>query len=1188
MRNPPSPKWYLLLLPILVIVLSGCGTVSLESLATPMPPSDDSVGTVDAPEIASMSADPATNLRFEPGMYVGYDQNRKIGNKTAEAKGSHFFVPWRGIEKGAQGNYSWQELDGWLDGLAPGKKAIVRLVTRCQDGKGDRGDDCAPAWTLRYNPVIVEKTENVRFNKRMNYLDEKVKEGLLELIQAMGERYKDDDRIAAFEIGVGYAGEPIPYPATKYVPDRKEQELAYKSIYAEDGSDWEQYHRDVIDAYVEAFAGEVDLVTITNATYAENFRGSVVKHAVDNGVGLLATNLRADFNDNRGSTDQGKLCYWGLITQPGFNNESENANGAFLTHFAPLVVNHQHVSTGYEYKGRSDSTQFIPVEGQAFTRWGMLNALDKRVKYVIPFNDGAGQPSQVQYADVWAFFNRYAGRTASTTPDVWIAFHSPWRGYKYRWCEDIYDYGWYLTSELETLPFADRESQAIANEIDKKTGIQNDDSEDWRGTFARTTADDWPVLNLDIDDSFMHDASFVVDVVVTYFDHQAGGAWSLVYDGQDGETLAGIVSPKGTEKWQEHTFRIDDARFANGLRPYHNDSQADGFDLRLDRHDTLNDVFHMVQVIPIPPTPTPTFTPTPTVTPTASFTPTPTPSPTPTSTPIPTATPVPTSSPTPTNTPTPSPTPTITPTSTPTEVVCAPIRLTSVAVGTQPKGVIAGPEGAQIGLYDSASLALVDGGTMNEVISTNGRGANAVAYWNGLSYMVHRNSDTVSVIDLARQRQIDTLDVGRTPWGADADADRLYVSSFADDAISVFDLTTHQPIAMIAVAGQPALVAAGKDRAFISHLNGHVSVVSASGTLLDKFGPVPGNDAFGIALDESSNHLYVGSRSANKVFVLDSRTGNELISFQLDFKPFALAFNPSTKQLLVVDAVNNRLLAIDTRTGKLIVTSSIADQDEDHGGQGLAVWDNTIYVAAYAAGMLDIFDGGQCIVSTSTPMVTLTPTSSATPSPTSTPTATATRTPKATATQTPTRTPTPTNWRTLNTGVDTYIISTLPGMNFGSATQLLLRTPDMANGLLNFDLSSLPPGAQVENVQLRLRVLDETLPPNFVVKAYPLLREWNVGIANWTKADSGVPWSEAGANGAGDRSNFAISSVWPTANDYFYLDVTDAVQNWLADPDSQHGILLAARSQGQESIHLASFEHSNRNWRPRLEITLSP
>ncbi|HEY52082.1 MAG TPA: DNRLRE domain-containing protein, partial [Caldilineae bacterium] len=607
------------------MLLAGCGSLWPRPLATSTPALTD---TATAPPPTSPTPSTATpvgiasvpDAGFEPGMYIAYDQKAQESNETATALGSHFFITWRSIEDTPRGYYDWSAIDDKLATLASNKRAILRIVTRCPDTPDGDRDTCAPVWTLRHNPVEVTLGENscTAPTQRMNYLNFAVRQGLFDFIAALGERYQNDPRIAAVEIGVGYGGEPSPYPASKYICDYAEQKAAYENALEYTEKAWVQYHQDVIDAYVTAFGGKKPLLTITNASFAEDYRDVVVKHAVDNGVGLVATNLHSDFFHNRGSANGGALCYWGFSTVPGFSNESPEAAAAYHTSWTPLFTNSQQVPIGYEFNNRFDNSKRIPVEGETFTRWAMLNGLDKRADYILPFNDTDDIPGNVRYDEVWEFYNRYAGKTASNTPDVWIAFHSPWK--ENAWCPDIYDYSWYLVSELETLPYADAESQAVANEIDEMTGVFDiGDSADWRGTYARTTADSWPVFNLDIDDAFMHDGRFGVDVVVTYFDHGAGGAWSLIYDGVKGEQSAGTVSLEGTDQWREHVFYIEDARFANGLRPYHDKSRAEGFDLRLDRHDTINDIFHMVRVIPHPATPTPTSTPTPT----ATFTPTP-------------------------------------------------------------------------------------------------------------------------------------------------------------------------------------------------------------------------------------------------------------------------------------------------------------------------------------------------------------------------------------------------------------------------------------------------------------------------------------------------------------------------------------------------------------------------------------
>ena len=1128
-------------------------------------------------------------------MYVAYDQLHLVANELDYARGSHIFVSWKRIEDNPRGYYDWQGIDKPLSKLAPGKKAIIRLVPRCQDGPSKLGglrDFCAPIWTLNHDPIIEKNAPCNAPTKRINYLNPIVKQGLIDLIQAMGERYRDDDRVAAIEIGVGYGGEPIPWPHTSTVCDVAAQREAYlaRPEYALPAKAWAQYHKDIIGAYVDAFQGKKQLVTITSASYAEQYHADVIRYAVKHGVGLALTSLKSDYNANRGSGN--RVCYWGFITEPGFNNDSETANAAYVTQWAPMVVNKGRVPIGMEFNNRYDISGRIPAEGEAFTRWAMLNALDKGADYVLPFNDAEGVPGNVRYEDVWNFFNRYAGRDVHNTPDVWIAFRSPWK--EKAWCPDIYDYSWFLRSEMETLPYADAESQDMVDAIDLATGAFDiGPKTDWRYYYSRTTADAWPVFNLDIDDAFLHGHANDVEVVVTYFDHDQGGKWALYYDSTSGEKLAGEVNLAGSNTWKTVTFRLRDARFANGLPPFSQESRAPGFDLRLDRADNIDDLFSMVSVSPtdweppITPTstsiPTPTQIPTstplpsehtlrfqqglngytsvvdtyisawnpdnafdkktvlairvenimssllrfdlqqvpvgskvleatlhltrvdprdptvhldifalrrqwdenatyrratrkkawqksgalgpkdvdprplnsksvtvprggmadfdltdivqkwinepsqnygvilrgksdvnkqysfgsseahqleqrpyleihfllptplPTATPTASPSPTatatatptatmipptatptasPTPSPAPTSTPIPLPTHTPT--PVPTATPTPTLAPTHTPTSTATPDLLCQLRLErTVAVGPHPKGVAAWTGGALLGMQEDSSLAVVTDEGQVQLIRTNGNGANAVTYSSvtGLVYMVHRNSANVSVIDPSAGRQLSSISVGNLPWGADNNQRRLFVANFADRTVSVVDLTTNQVIATTLIHAMPALVVAGSDRAYISHLDGYISVIGNNGALLDTFGPLPDHSAFGVALDEDGDRLFVSNRNGREIVILNTSSGDIIDRISLGANvPYALSYAPATGLLYAVDAVHNRLLGIQPDRGETFATLSLSRQNAEHGGQGLALSADgrQVYAPAFDAGMLDIVRAGVC------------------------------------------------------------------------------------------------------------------------------------------------------------------------------------------------------------------------------------
>ena len=276
-------------------------------------------------------------------------------------------------------------------------------------------------------------------------------------------------------------------------------------------------------------------------------------------------------------------------------------------------------------------------------------------------------------------------------------------------------------------------------------------------------------------------------------------------------------------------------------------------------------------------------------------------------------------------------------------------------MGPGPKGVDAWPNGFLVGIFDDASLVVFDGGLAK--VRTSGRGMNAVVYQHGRAYLVHRNSGDVSVVSLARRQVIATIPVGALPWGAAANDSRLFVANFADNTVTSIDLDSNQPIATTPTHAMPALVAAGAEAGYVTHLDGYVSVIGNDGALRNVFGPLPGGEAFGVALDESGHRLFVGDRKTKRVWVLDSRSGEVMRFIDLaPSAPYALAFSPQTGLLFALDAVANRLLAIRPETGEIAATIPVSAQNAQHGGQFLAVSEDGafLYVPAFDAGVVDI------------------------------------------------------------------------------------------------------------------------------------------------------------------------------------------------------------------------------------------
>ncbi|NOX62089.1 MAG: DNRLRE domain-containing protein [Chloroflexi bacterium] len=638
--SPPSRRYVILLLVLLALLLIAAPflwwrlsrpgptptptftpkpTATAAATFTPTPPQPTLAPTLTptAPPTSTPTPTPfiaglVLEGALEAGVYKAYDH---VG-VTGVVKGGVLEFTWKQVEPGRRG-YSWEFVDRELNRTPSGRQVILRLLIRCND-RSDR-DVCQPEWTLsdEYDPIVADVPANCGFDvaqqRHLNYLNPKIQTALRELIAALGERYKDDPRIAAVEIGIGYNGESSPWPLTKTC-DKEAQRAAYESKYGETGpTEWTNYHLFLIDAYVAAFPGKT-ISTIITGPYAEDDRWRVVERAVEQGVGLMVTSLAADYYSNRGKS--GIYCYWGDISRPGSLVGPEMAR-AYRTQWAPLAHNWRFVPIGFEF---NNAHSLIGLDVEAHTWWSALNALDKRADFVEPYE------ANLAFEEVWQFFDRYAGAGADTTPDAWIVFRSSNTALEAAQCGDLFDYSFFLTSELETVGYDTLTRQIAARTIDERTASFNTGPvDDWRSAYNRRTTDSDPAFNLDLDDDFARSiGDREVEIEVTYLDHGDGGSWALYYDSQSGEKLAGKVALIGSGRWKTRTFRLSDARFANGLPKRSLLSRASGFDLRLDREDEVDDIFHRVLVRPLGPAPgcpgvctsTPTRTPWPTRTPT--------------------------------------------------------------------------------------------------------------------------------------------------------------------------------------------------------------------------------------------------------------------------------------------------------------------------------------------------------------------------------------------------------------------------------------------------------------------------------------------------------------------------------------------------------------------------------------------
>ncbi|MET7477707.1 beta-N-acetylglucosaminidase domain-containing protein [Streptomyces sp. NPDC005648] len=240
-----------------------------------------------------------------------------------------------------------------------------------------------------------------------------------------------------------------------------------------------------------------------------------------------------------------------------------------------------------------------------------------------------------------------------------------------------------------------------------------------------------------------------------------------------------------------------------------------------------------------------------------------------------------------------------------------PVRVTD---GTDtPHALTADFSGASVSSIDLASgrtTEIAVGDNPGEVVaSPDGRTA----------YAANQGSDTVSVIDVARNKVTATVAVGRVPAGLalTPDGRTLWVANYTDGTVQPIDTTDLATGTPITVGSGPENMAITPDGSTLYVANIHDDTVSPVDLRTGKaaaaipVGPSP----FNVVAAPDGKTVYVSDSGGSTVTPIDTATDTTEPSLLVTGQAYGLALSPDGRTLWVTPSNGDTATPVDTVTG---------------------------------------------------------------------------------------------------------------------------------------------------------------------------------------------------------------------------------------------------------------------------------
>ena len=262
----------------------------------------------------------------------------------------------------------------------------------------------------------------------------------------------------------------------------------------------------------------------------------------------------------------------------------------------------------------------------------------------------------------------------------------------------------------------------------------------------------------------------------------------------------------------------------------------------------------------------------------------------------------------------------------------------------------------KVGIYHVTLTVMIGGvnGTIAKDIAVHGPvGAGTYAY------IANSGSNTVSLIDTATDKVMDTVAVGEYPFGVacSPDGTKVYVTNEGSSNVSVIDTATTNVTASVSVGNNPYGVAVTPDgkRVYVANFGSsrNVSVIDTATNNVTASVSVGEYSPFGVAVTPDGTKVYVTHWGGSTVSVIDTTTNNVTDTVSVGKYPFGVACSPDGTKVYVTNNEDNNVYIIDTATNNVTATVSVGELPS---GVAITPDGKRVYVANFGSSNVSVID----------------------------------------------------------------------------------------------------------------------------------------------------------------------------------------------------------------------------------------